>query len=187
MAEQIAIVAASVITTMSIAQAAASLLPWSKAYLLEKHMQTPVNIKHIDTEAELDASFSVMKQLRPHLTERAAYVAQIARQRTQGYRLLAAWRDGVIVGLSGYRLQDNLIYGRFVYVDDLVVTASLHRSGIGESLLQATRQEAVALDCRHFVLDTGLHMALAQRFYFRQGLLARGMHFVEPLTTGLNT
>jgi hypothetical protein len=24
-------------------------------------------------------------------------------------------------------------------------------------------------------------MALAQRFYFRQGLLARGMHFVQPL------
>jgi hypothetical protein len=24
-------------------------------------------------------------------------------------------------------------------------------------------------------------MPLAQRFYFRNGLLARGMHFVEPL------
>jgi GNAT superfamily N-acetyltransferase len=145
-------------------------------------MQSLVTIKHIETEAELAASFSIMKELRPHLTDQAAYIAQIARQRTQGYRLLAAWRDGVIVGLSGYRLQDNLIYGRFVYVDDLVVTASLHRSGIGESLLQAARQQAANLECRHFVLDTGLHMALAQRFYFRQGLLARGMHFVEPLT-----
>jgi len=37
------------------------------------------------------------------------------------------------------------------------------------------------LGCKNFVLDTGLHMALAQRFYFRQGLLARGMHFVEAL------
>jgi hypothetical protein len=36
-------------------------------------------------------------------------------------------------------------------------------------------------------LDTGLHMALAQRFYFRQGLLAKGMHFVEPLTQGTTT
>ena len=145
-------------------------------------MQSQVEIKHIESDADLEASFSVMKELRPHLSDHTTYGAQVARQRTQGYRLLAAWSDGAIVGLAGYRLQDNLIYGRFVYVDDLVVTASLHRSGLGERLLQAARQQAVALRCKHFVLDTGLHMALAQRFYFRQGLLAKGMHFVEPLT-----
>jgi GNAT superfamily N-acetyltransferase len=141
-----------------------------------------IEIKHIENDADLEASFPVMQELRPHLSDRASYVAQIAHQRTQGYRLLAAWRDGAIVGLAGYRLQDNLIYGRFVYVDDLVVTAALHRSGLGARLLQAARQQAIALHCRHFVLDTGLHMHLAQRFYFRQGLLARAMHFVEPLT-----
>lgn len=144
-------------------------------------MQSQIEIKHIESDTDLDASFSVMQELRPHLSDRAAYAEQIARQRTQGYRLLAAWRDGAIVGLAGYRLQDNLLYGRFIYVDDLVVTASLHRARLGERLLRAARQQAVALGCRHFVLDTGLHMALAQRFYFRQGLLAKGLHFVEPL------
>lgn len=144
-------------------------------------MQSQVKIKHIESDADLDASFPVMKELRLHLSDRATYAAQIAQQRTQGYRLLAAWRDGAIAGLAGYRLLDNLLYGRFVYVDDLVVTAALHRCGLGERLLQAARQQAVALRCKHFVLDTGLHMALAQRFYFRQGLLAEGMHFVELL------
>ncbi|HEY4074050.1 MAG TPA: GNAT family N-acetyltransferase [Herbaspirillum sp.] len=145
-------------------------------------MQSQVEIKHIESDADLEASFPVMQELRPHLNDRTAYVAQIAQQRTQGYRLLAAWRDGAIAGLAGYRLQDNLIYGRFVYVDDLVVTASLYRSGLGAHLLQTARQQAVALNCKHFILDTGLHNALAQRFYFRQGLLARGMHFGEALT-----
>lgn len=150
-------------------------------------MQSQLEIRHIESDADLAASFPVMQELRPHLSDRAAYQAQVAQQHTQGYRLLAAWRDGVIVGLAGYRLQDNLLYGRFVYVDDLVVSASLHRSGLGERLLQAARQQALALNCRHFVLDTGLHMALAQRFYFRQGLLAKGMHFVEPLIQEAST
>ena len=144
-------------------------------------MRSQIEIKHVESDVDLEATFSVMKELRPHLSDPATYAAQIARQRAQGYRLLAAWRDGAIVGLAGYRLQDNLIYGRFIYVDDLVVTASLHRGGLGEGLLQAARQQAVALHCKHFVLDTGLHMAPAQRFYFRQGLLAKGMHFVETL------
>lgn len=142
---------------------------------------TLIEIRHIETEAELHISFSVMQELRPHLRDPAAYIVQIAHQRTQGYRLLAAWQDGAVVGLAGYRRQDNLLYDRFIYVDDLIVTKSRHRSGLGEQLLQAVRQQACALQCKHLVLDTGLHMALAQRFYFRQGLLARGMHFVEPL------
>ncbi|WP_366774143.1 GNAT family N-acetyltransferase [uncultured Oxalicibacterium sp.] len=115
------------------------------------------------------------------MTDPAAYIVRLAHQRTQGYRLLGAWLGHEIVGLAGYRLQDNLLYDRFVYVDDLVIEVAHQRRGIGEKLLQAVRQQAVALQCKHLVLDTGLHMALAQRFYFRQALLARGMHFVEPL------
>lgn len=144
-------------------------------------MQAETEIRHIETDAELLASFPVMQELRPHLTDSTAYVEQIKRQYTQGYRLLAAWRNGAIVGLAGYRQVESTIYSRFVYVDDLVVTSQLHRSGIGELLLQSARQQAALLGCKNFVLDTGLHMALAQRFYFRQGLLARGMHFVEAL------
>ncbi|MDQ7969721.1 MAG: GNAT family N-acetyltransferase [Oxalicibacterium faecigallinarum] len=148
--------------------------------LLEKGMPQIV-LRHLEEDTELAASFAVMRELRPHLQDPAAYIVRLAHQQTQGYRLLAAWQDDAIVGLAGYRLQDNLLYDRFIYVDDLVVTASQQRSGLGERLLQAVRQRAVDLQCRHLVLDTGLHMALAQRFYFRQGLLARGMHFVEPL------
>lgn len=139
------------------------------------------DLHHVDNDADLHASFAVMQELRPHLQDPAAFIIRIAHQRTQGYRLLAAWQDGVVVGLAGYRAQDNLLYDRFMYVDDLVVAASHRRTRLGERLLQAVRQEAKKLQCRHFVLDTGLHMALAQRFYFRQGLLARGIHFVEPL------
>lgn len=145
-------------------------------------IDTPVSIEHIEANShELEASFEVMQQLRPHLRDRARYVAQVNAQRDQGYRLLAARRDHEIVGLAGYRLLDNLLYGRFVYVDDLVVSAALQRSKIGQRLLDAVRTQAILLDCQHLVLDTGLHMPLAQRFYFRQGLLAKGMHFVESL------
>tara|TARA_R110001599_G_scaffold64023_5_gene179788 strand:- start:98663 stop:99091 length:429 start_codon:yes stop_codon:yes gene_type:complete len=141
-----------------------------------------MNIKPIERDVDLEESFCVMKELRPHLKDCATYLEQIKQQHTQGYQLLAAWNNDVIVGLVGYRLQDNLLYGHFIYVDDLVVTSSLQRSGLGERLLQAVREQAIALHCAHLVLDTGLHMALAQRFYFRQGLLAKGMHFVEPLS-----
>eukprot|EP01037_Dinobryon_pediforme_P034374 gene34374-40261_t len=63
-------------------------------------MHPPIEIKHIESDTDLDASFLVMQELRPHLSDRATYATQIVQQRRQGYRLLAAWHDGVIVPVS---------------------------------------------------------------------------------------
>lgn len=139
-------------------------------------------LQHLEGEPALRVSFDLMRVLRPHLRDPAAYSTQLLRQVAQGYRLLAAWQGQTLVGLAGYREMENLIYSRFIYVDDLVVSPDLQRSGVGSRLLSRVREEAVRRQCDHLVLDTGLHMALAQRFYFRQGLLAHGMHFTQTLT-----
>jgi len=145
-------------------------------------MDTSIAFRHLDTPDDWTRAFDVMKELRPHLTDAHAFAVQMRRQREESYRLLAACdEDGAILGLAGYRTQTNTLYGRFVYLDDLVVTARLQRSGIGALLLGKVREIALHSGCAHFVLDTGLQRALAQRFYFRNGLLAKGMHFVETL------
>ncbi|CAG9165870.1 GNAT family N-acetyltransferase [Cupriavidus pampae] len=146
-------------------------------------MRDSISFQHLETPAELQQGFQVMRELRPHLYDEQGFVKQLTRQQEQSYRLLAAIMDGEVVGLAGYRLTENLLYGKFIYVDDLVITAQLRGSKVGGALLAEVRAQAIARGCNMFVLDTGLHMAHAQRFYFRQGLLARGMHFVEPLQT----
>jgi len=145
-------------------------------------MTPATKLRELDNPMLQRAGFSLMRELRPHLTDEAAFGEQIARQYAHGYRLLGAYMGERIVGLIGYRAMENTLYGRFVYVDDLVVDTGERQQGLGAILITAVRNEATRLACQHLVLDTGLHMALAQRFYFRQGLLARGMHFVQPLT-----
>jgi GNAT superfamily N-acetyltransferase len=145
-------------------------------------MKAHVELRKQTTPEELEACFDIMKQLRPHLVSPHTFVEQLQRQSEAGYELLGGVLGESVVGLVGYRYMENLLYGRFIYVDDLVVDASIRETGIGAQLLSGARREAEARGCAHFVLDTGLHMPLAQRFYFREGLLARGMHFVAPLT-----
>ncbi|OAJ61741.1 GCN5 family acetyltransferase [Paraburkholderia ginsengiterrae] len=144
-------------------------------------MVTSLRFVHLDTPDSLLPAFNVMRQLRPHLTDARSFAAQVATQQAEGYRLLCASGADRVVGLAGYRKLTNLLYGSFVYVDDLVVDSTLQRDGVGTQLLDAVRQIAREAGCSQFVLDTGLHMPLAQRFYFRSGLLARGMHFVEQI------
>ncbi|MEE7547430.1 GNAT family N-acetyltransferase [Xanthomonas sp. Kuri4-1] len=135
----------------------------------------------IDNDQDYAACFDVMQALRPHIPDAAAFAARARRQAGQGYRLLAAWQGDQVAGLAGYRAQENLLYGRFLYVDDLVAAASARRRGVGGLLIEALREEARQHDFAHLVLDTALDNALAQRFYFRHGLLSRGLHFSQAL------
>ncbi|PZM14400.1 GNAT family N-acetyltransferase [Rhizobium tubonense] len=144
-------------------------------------MPRDIAVKNVERPADIGACHSVLLELRPHLMDVASFIQQIMRQREHGYRLSAAYCDGRVVGAVGYRLQENLLYRRFVYVDDLVVLEEFRHDGIGAQLLSVARTYAQELGCRHFVLDTGLHKPLAQRFYFRQGMLAHAMGFSEML------
>jgi GNAT superfamily N-acetyltransferase len=140
-----------------------------------------LTLRHAETDQEVAACFPVMQQLRPHLADADELVARVARQRAAGYRILAARCDGVPIGLAGYRIEENLIHGRFVYVDDLVTTERERRHGVGALLLDAVAAEGRELGCGRLVLDTALDNVLAHRFYYRQGLLARALRFSRPI------
>ncbi|WJV63629.1 GNAT family N-acetyltransferase [Pectobacteriaceae bacterium CE70] len=140
-----------------------------------------IRLSHIDTERDCLACFVVAQELRPHLISKDVFAEQVSRQIRQGYRMLAAWQEGQVVAFAGYRLLENLLYGRFIYVDDLAAMAEVRSHGIGRQIIEELRQTAQRLACTHLVLDTGLANVLAQRFYFRQGLLAKGLHFSLPV------
>jgi ribosomal protein S18 acetylase RimI-like enzyme len=140
-----------------------------------------VELRHVETAAEIAAGFPVMVQLRSHLADADELVARVTRQSQQGYRLLAAWRDGVPVALAGYRLAENLIHGKFIYVDDLVAAEAERRGGLGARLLDEVAELGRARGCTRLVLDTALDNVLAHRFYYRQGLLARALRFSREI------
>lgn len=135
------------------------------------------SIRPIEDEAAVRACFAVMHQLRPHLADADELVARWRRQVEDGYRLIAVWRGGEPVALAGYRLQENLVYGPFLYVDDLVTDNRLRSSGLGNLLMDHLKAEAVRLGCARLVLDTPLSNVLGHRFYYRNGLLAGALRF----------
>ena len=140
-----------------------------------------IDFRHAETPSEIAACFTVMRELRPHLQNEAEFVERVQRQFADGYRLLSARVNDRAIGLAGYRLQENLIHGRFIYVDDLVVAATARRGGVGALLLDAVAQECRKLAIATLVLDTAIDNSLGQRFYFRYGMLARGLRFSIPV------
>ncbi|QRK09681.1 GNAT family N-acetyltransferase [Archangium violaceum] len=141
----------------------------------------PPDMRYADDAADVAACYPLMRQLRPHLASEAEFLERWRRQTRAGYRLLVLWKEGQPLALAGFRVQDNLMHGPHLYVDDLVTSEAERGNGHGQRLITRLEEEGRALGCGKLLLDTALSNVLGHRFYYRAGLLATALRFSMPL------
>lgn len=138
-----------------------------------------MNIQLAHTDAEIQACYPVLRELRPHLVE-AEFVTRIRRQASAGYRLVCAMKS-TPVAVAGFRVSENLAWGRFLYVDDWI-TLPQHRSqGIGGQMFVWLKAHGIQQGCTQLHLDSGLQRLDAHRFYLREWIEKTGFHFAAQL------
>jgi GNAT superfamily N-acetyltransferase len=133
-------------------------------------------VRLAETDADIAACFDVMSQLRMHLI-RDEFVPRVRRQMSAAYRLAFVDADGRVVAAAGYRLGENLAWGRFLYVDDLVTEQGLRSRGHGQELFDWLVAQARAAACDQFHLDSGVQRFDAHRFYLRNRMRITSHHF----------
>src|SRR5437899_2174844 len=116
------------------------------------------------TDPEILSCFPVMLQLRPHLVE-SEFVDRIRRQQKEGYMLAFLADNGRVQSVAGFRIQECLYSGRFLYVDDLATDASTRSKGYGTQLFQWLVDHARKNGCEALRLDSGVQRFAAHRFY----------------------
>jgi GNAT superfamily N-acetyltransferase len=139
-----------------------------------------MNIHIATTDTEIAACYPVMKELRPHLDEEE-FVSRVRSLENTGYRLAFVQHPDGVVAVAGFRVGENLAWGRFLYVDDLVTLPSHRSKGIGTHFLMWLREYAIKEGCRQLHLDSGAQRKDAHRFYEREGMSVFGYHFAENL------
>lgn len=136
------------------------------------------------TSDQLRHVYSVMRELRPHLSEEQ-FVAQALRQMSNAGYLLIYVEDerGTPAAASGYRPVEMLHWGKVLYIDDLVTAESARGHGFADHLFNYIVNQAreQGLDAVH--LDSGTHSGRwdAHRFYLKHGMNITSYHFVLKL------
>jgi GNAT superfamily N-acetyltransferase len=135
---------------------------------------------------ETGRAYEAMLELRPRLGSRDAFVEQVdERQRPAGYRLVAVVDgvDGPVAAVGGFRVVDNLAWGRHLYVDDLSTVPSARRRGHAAALLEWLLDEARRQGCGQVHLDSGVgaDREAAHRLYFACGFRISSHHFSRDL------
>ena len=134
------------------------------------------------TDAEILRCFCVMAELRPHLRE-DRFVERVRRQQTRhGYQLVSLNDEGVVKVVGGFRIEECLAWGKFLYVDDLVTASSVRSQGAGQQLLDWLLAHAREQMCEEFHLDSGVQRFEAHGFYLKNRLHITAHHFARKLS-----
>ncbi|CAN5618936.1 GNAT family N-acetyltransferase [soil metagenome] len=140
-----------------------------------------MEIKNVSSIEEIEAVFPVMNQLRTHLNKEN-YLEMVGRmQRSDNYRLAAAFDGEEVCCVAGYRLQELLAYGKVLYVDDLITDETARSRDFGKRMLDWLVEEARKNGCEKLHLDSGVQRYGAHRFYFREGMNISSYHFTKNL------
>lgn len=137
-------------------------------------------IQAAEDPASIDRCYPVMRELRTHLTH-TEFRARVMRQQPLGYRLVYLEEAGEVRAVAGYRFLENLAWGKFLYVDDLVTHAADEGKGYGGRLFDWLVEEAKRAGCDAFHLDSGVQRFGAHRFYLGKLMNITCHHFALVL------
>jgi len=127
-------------------------------------------------------------ELRPHVGTPQELAERVDQQRSDGYRVVGSFEPGEpeAAAAAGFRVKENLPWGRFLYVDDLVTRAARHGRGHAGALMTWLWEEAQRQGCEQLHLDSGVipERADAHRLYFRRRMRISAHHFSADVPPG---
>jgi GNAT superfamily N-acetyltransferase len=135
-----------------------------------------MDVRIAENDEDIMRCFLTMSELRPHLKEED-FLSQVRRQEVQGFFLAYIEDNKKVVAVSGFHLTENLVNGKYIYVDDLITGEKFRSKGYGEKLLKWIVGFANEENCSVVELDSGVQRFDAHRFYLRNKMKISSHHF----------
>ena len=135
-----------------------------------------VKIELAESDEDILACFSAMRHLRD-LQDATSFVHRVRSQQLAGYQLVVLRDRSDRVAVAGFRFGENLAWGRYLYVDDLVTLPDARSRGYGAALLAWLAEFGRSRGAGELHLDSGKQRVDAHRFYEREGLEASSIQF----------
>jgi GNAT superfamily N-acetyltransferase len=137
-------------------------------------------IKELTTKQEMLAQFHVMQYLYTNFSLEK-YDAYLSDMIPHNYKQIAVFENEVCVGLSGLWSGTKLWSGKYLEIDNFIVHPEHRMKGIGKMMTDYIDIIGKETGCTMIVLDAFTGNFTAHRFYFNQGYVPKGFHFLKIL------
>ena len=148
---------------------------------MKEKIHHQVVIKKLDNLEDMMSAYPLISQMydKMDFPTYKSYVEEMVA--TNDFKMVAAFLDEKMVGVSGYWVFIMLYCGRYLQVSNLVVDREKRSLGVGKKILAYLEEKAKKLDCQKIVLDSYTENKKSHSLYYREGFYIRGFHFMKDL------
>ena len=142
-------------------------------------MKQEFSIKEL-SKAEMLLQLPLINQLSPDIKQKE-YVRMLEEMLKHGYRMIGVFDGKKCIGVSGFWLGTKLYSDKYLEADNVVIDKAYRSKGIEKLLMDWLEVEAKHKGCKMLMLDAYVENFSGHKFYYREGFIARGFHFLKKL------
>lgn len=138
----------------------------------------PLLLKELTTKQGMLSNIELMRFLYPTFTVEK-YDAYLTEMIPHNYKQIAVFEQDVCVGISGLWSGTKLWSGKYMEIDNFIVHPDYRKKGVGKMMTDYVDAKAKETGCTMIVLDAFTENFTAHRFYYNQGYVPKGFHFLK--------
>lgn len=139
-----------------------------------------MEILELTTLEDMLGTYEVLTELYPSLSLEQ-YREELRFMIQHNYSQIAVLEQQVFVGVSGLWLGNKLWCGKYLEIDNIVVSEKTRSKGVGKMMVDFIEKKARELGCNMVALDSYTTNFKAHKFFYNQGFTPKGFHFINLL------
>ena len=137
-----------------------------------------MEIKELKNKSEMLQHFEMLTEVYPKLTF-DDYSNELDEMIPHNYGQIAVYKNGECVGMTGYWIGTKLWCGKYLELDNVVVSEKHRNKGIGKVIFEFAEHKAKKEGCTMLALDSYTDNFKAHKFFYAEGFIPRGFHFIN--------
>ncbi len=132
-----------------------------------------------DLSSILD-QFPIIQELYPDMSFET-YQKYITEMLPNSYGMVIVQEDNQTIGLSGFWINTKLWCGKYLELDNVIVSEKHRNKGVGQLISSFLEQKAKENNCLILALDAYTNNFPAHKFYYNLGFVPKGFHFIKSI------
>ncbi|MCG2418171.1 GNAT family N-acetyltransferase [Aequorivita sp. F47161] len=139
-----------------------------------------ISIRIIDPK-EIFSIIPLMQKLGNFTVSEALLQERLQEMTQQNYECLGIFDAEKLIGACGLWFQTRHYAGRSLEMDHVIIDDAYRGRGIGKMLIDFVTDCAKKKSCNWVELNSYVHNFPSHKFFYNQGFVAKGYHFVKEL------
>lgn len=139
-----------------------------------------MEIRVLKTKQEMLANYELLLEVYPNL-KMEEYDRELDDMIPHNYGQVAVFIENECVGLTGFWIGTKLWCGKYLELDNVVISSKKRSKGIGKVLFDYMVEIAKNEGCSMLALDSYTSNFKAHKFFYNQGFAPKGFHFINIL------